>query len=74
MKKPKVSKGTENYIINVKPDRSDTIKVLNQTGKVISIPRDLGRGAKLPGKRVSRTGKVYWETRFNRSDSANQKF
>ena len=47
-----------------------TIKVLNQSGKWISIPRDKARKAMLPGKRISKTGKVYWETRKNRSDSA----
>ena len=46
-----------------------TIKVLNQVGKT-SIPRDMKRKAQLPGKRISKTGKVYWETRKNRSDKA----
>ena len=50
-----------------------TIKVLDQTGKHKSVMRDLGRKAKLPGQRVSETGKVYWETRKNRSDKANKK-
>ncbi len=48
-------------------------KVLPQTGKRISVPRDAGRGAKLPGKRISKTGKVYWETRKNRSDAPLKK-
>jgi len=46
-----------------------TIKVLKQTGKVKSMVRDQGRPAKLPGKRISKTGKIYYETRRNRSDS-----
>jgi hypothetical protein len=29
---------------------------------------DERRGAIAPGKRISRTGKTYWETRKNRSD------
>lgn len=45
-----------------------TIKVLKQTGKRDSILRDRGRPAKLPGKRISKNGKIYWETRKNRSD------
>ena len=46
-----------------------TIKVLAQTGTRKSLARDRGRIAKLPGKRISKTGKVYWETRKNRSDA-----
>jgi len=49
----------------------ETLRVLKQTGNRISVPRDRGRKASLPGKRVSGTGKVYWETRKNRTDMAN---
>jgi hypothetical protein len=34
-----------------------------------SLPRDRGRVAGSPGKRVSKYGKIYWETRKNRTDS-----
>jgi hypothetical protein len=44
-------------------------KPVKQSGKFGSIKRDAGRVALKPGKRVSRTGKVYYETRKNRSDS-----
>ena len=44
------------------------LKELPQKGKRFSVPRDASRKARLPGKRVSKTGKVYWETRKNRSD------
>ena len=44
------------------------VKVLDQSGKTPNIKRDKGRKAELPGKRISKTGKVYWETRKNRSD------
>ena len=50
-----------------------TIKVLKQTGNRKSVVRDMGRKALLPGQRISKTGKVYWETRKNRSDQANKK-
>jgi len=50
-----------------------TQKVLKQTGKWIDIPRDAGRKAMLPGKRISKNGKVYWETRKNRSDAPMKK-
>ena len=53
--------------------KSSTIKVLSQTGKNPDLPRDRGRKAMLPGKRISKTGKVYWETRKNRSDAAFKK-
>jgi hypothetical protein len=40
-----------------------------QTGKRKSVRLDRKRKAKKPGKRVSKkTGRVYWETRRNRSD------
>lgn len=29
--------------------------------------------AKLPGKRESKSGKIYWESRANRSDKKNKK-
>lgn len=48
--------------------KKEILKTLPQTGKRISVGRDLGRKAKLPGKRISKTGKKYWETRANRSD------
>lgn len=54
---------------NIGNSNTGVQKILPQTGKRISMPRDAGRGAKLPGKRVSKTGKVYWETRKNRSDA-----
>ena len=56
-------------VFNIGNNKQGVEKPLPQTGKIISRPRDAARPAKLPGKRVSRTGKVYWETRFNRSDA-----
>lgn len=44
------------------------IKRLPQTGETIDILADMARKAKAPGKRISRTGNIYWETRRNRSD------
>ena len=34
---------------------------------------DSKRHAMLPGKRISRTGKHYWETRANRTDTKGSK-
>ena len=49
------------------------IKILAQTSglkiKNRDIKRDQGRSAKLPGKRLTKQGTIYWETRPNRSDS-----
>lgn len=42
--------------------------VSRQTGSRKSISADRIRHAMLPGKRISRFGRVYWETRRNRSD------
>ena len=39
----------------------------HQTGKS-NASRDKKRKALMPGKRVSKTGKTYWESRKNRSD------
>ena len=44
------------------------LKTLDQTGTRKSLMRDRSRKARVPGKRISKTGKVYWETRRNRSD------
>ena len=51
----------------------ETLRVLRQSGNRVSLPRDRGRLAQTPGKRVSRTGHVYWETRKNRSDETNKR-
>ena len=40
----------------------------HQTGERVDIVADRKRGARLPGKRVSKKGTTYWETRRNRSD------
>lgn len=49
-----------------------TIKELEQVGKSDKL-RDESRPALPPGKRVSATGKIYWETRKNRSDKRGKK-
>ena len=43
-----------------------------QKGKVDKVA-DAKRKALLPGKRISKTGKIYWESRANRSDSKGSK-
>jgi len=65
-----MTKTKKGYVSSMTKERSygKTIKVMAQTGTRISIERDRGRKAKLPGKRISRTGKIYFETRKNRSD------
>jgi len=39
-----------------------------QTGKRISLEKDKKRKAMPPGKRISKTGKTYYESRRNRTD------
>lgn len=52
----------------IKPQQS-VERVLEQVPKTRKdVLRDAARPARLPGKRLSKTGKVYWETRQNRSD------
>ena len=54
-------------------DKKSIVKVLKQTGKTPNLPRDQGRPARLPGKRISKSGKEYWETRKNRSDAPGKR-
>ena len=45
------------------------LRTLPQTQKnKVDKQIDASRKALAPGKRVSRTGKIYWESRANRSD------
>jgi len=39
----------------------------HRTGKT-NIKRDVKRKALAPGKRISKAGNIYWESRKNRSD------
>jgi len=41
---------------------------MEQTGHRVSVEADRSRFALLPGKRLSSSGNIYWETRKNRSD------
>ena len=49
------------------------LKLLRQSGKVGDVVRDKGRLALPPGKRISKTGKIYWESRRSRSDALNSR-
>ena len=59
----------------------DAIGFENQRKSVTRLPqvgttnikRDAVRKALAPGKRVSKSGKIYWETRKNRSDAPGKK-
>ena len=50
----------------------ETLRPLDQVG-TSNLKRDLVRQALPPGKRISKTGNIYWETRKNRSDSPGKK-
>lgn len=47
-------------------------KISSRTGKTIK-KIDSKRSALLPGKRISKNGKIYYEKRRNRSDLLNLK-
>jgi hypothetical protein len=50
------------------------LKTLPQTQKKgVDKERDKERKALMPGKRMSKNGKIYWESRMNRSDSKSSK-
>lgn len=54
--------------IGLKNQRKN-LRILEQTAKSKTNKIiDAARKALSPGKRVSKTGKIYWETRANRSD------
>lgn len=46
------------------------LRVLGQVGKT-NVYEDKKRNAMLPGKRISKAGNTYWETRKNRTDAKN---
>lgn len=49
-------------------------KVTVRTGMIYDMSRDVERRAMLAGKRRSRTGNIYWETRRNRSDGSGMRY
>ena len=53
-------------------DRSKSLSVRPQTGDTI-VKIDAKRKALAPGKRISSSGNVYWESRANRSDKPGKK-
>ena len=68
--KPKLTFGMKEEV-ELKPIEDKLAKgavTLKQTGSLKDIQRDATRFARLPGKRISKSGKAYWETRKNRSD------
>ena len=60
--------GKERSAIGFKDLSKSLTRKEHQTGKS-DKSRDEARKAMPPGKRISKTGKTYWETRKNRSDS-----
>ena len=53
-------------------DQSKSVRVLPQTGTTI-VKIDAKRKALAPGKRISSSGRTYWESRANRSDKPGKK-
>ncbi len=49
------------------------VKVLPQTGKRKSVEKDRKKKALAPGRRISKTGRKYTETRRNRSDKRKRR-
>jgi hypothetical protein len=54
--------------IRKKQAKTKILRVLGQSGYRKSIRKDRQLKATLPSKRKSKTGKIYWETRRNRTD------
>lgn len=51
--------------------KNEDFEELKQTGIRKDVLRDASRKALMPGKRISKNNKVYWETRKNRTDRTN---
>lgn len=56
-----------------KGPKDGLLRELKQVPNTKSVRRDASRTAKVPGLRISKNGKKYWETRSNRSDKRGQK-
>jgi len=71
-----VKKSTQKFInFNIRVPKEEvarTLKILKQKG-TSNLKIDEKRTAMLPGKRISKTGKIYFESRRNRSDSLGSK-
>ncbi len=67
----KKSKEEEFATIKLKSLRK-SLSTTPQIGKT-TIIRDAARKALAPGKRISKTGNIYWEGRKNRSDVPGKK-
>ena len=48
--------------------KAKIIRELPQVQNTVSKSKDAARKARVPGLRLSKTGKKYWESRSNRSD------
>lgn len=60
--------------LEIRGPKKGVERVLPQVPKTRkSVLRDAARQARLPGKRVSKNGNIYWETRENRSDKIKSK-
>tara|TARA_R100001530_G_scaffold133489_1_gene106935 strand:+ start:1541 stop:1750 length:210 start_codon:yes stop_codon:yes gene_type:complete len=57
-----------NNFLTITKRKGEVLKPLPQTG-TSNTKVDKGRPALLPGKRISKNGNTYWETRKNRSDA-----
>lgn len=68
--KEEISKEKEEFEVMGYKNQRRNLRVLKQVAKnKTNKDIDSKRKALMPGKRISKTGKVYWETRANRSDS-----
>lgn len=60
-------------VIGFKNQRKNLRRLPQTQKKSVDKERDSQRKALMPGKRISRDGNVYWETRANRSDQKGSK-
>ena len=67
----KKSKDEEFQSIKIKSLRK-SLSITPQVGRT-TLLRDVKRTALPPGKRISKTGNIYYETRKNRSDKKGTK-
>lgn len=63
-----IEKAKEFEAMGFKNQRRNLRQLKQTKVKDLDVVRDKERKALLPGKRMSKNGNIYWETRKNRSD------
>jgi len=66
-------KEVDNTLKSFGEKKGRTVRVVLPQRGTSNLEVDKSRSAMPPGKRISRTGKIYWESRRSRSDLPGKK-